>query len=154
MEDEKGLQTSAETLTNTEKWDKFAWSNEPVTRKYKVSQYVNGSCVSRQGLLTYRVFATLGIWMQMTFSWYWDLAHLHASELKYFTEWGKYMTLFTMTLLCMGSIWYKPGQDPYSTEPMMMWKWCSWIFTMCFWWETVITIVFWGFLLPHTAFLD
>jgi hypothetical protein len=82
-----------------EKWDAFVWTNEPVSRKYKTRQHVSGGLVSARTLMSYRVFAMTGVWMQMTFTWYWDLDQNHSSELKYFTEWGKYMTLFTMTLL-------------------------------------------------------
>jgi hypothetical protein len=93
----------------------------------------------------------MALWMQMVFSWYWDLAHLHNSELKYFTEWGKYMTCFTFSLLVMGHIWYKPV-DPKDTDPHMMWKYCSWFYTMTLWWDVIITLVFWTFLLPTTNF--
>jgi hypothetical protein len=33
-----------------------------------------------------------------------------------------------------------------------MWKFCSWIYTMCLWWEIIITVCFWGVLLPTTNF--
>ena len=91
------------------------------------------------------------MWMQLTFSWYWDLSHMHSSELKYFTEGGKYMTCFTISLLVVGHIWYKPV-DPYSTELNMFWKYCSWFYTMTLWWDIIITFVFWSFLLPTTDF--
>lgn len=93
----------------------------------------------------------MGMWMQITFSIYWDLEHMHASELKYFTEWGKYMTCFTCTLLVMGHIWFKPA-DPQSIELGLMWKLCSWFFTMTLWWDIIISFVFWSFLLPTTNF--
>jgi len=93
----------------------------------------------------------MGMWMQITFSLYWDLDHLHASELKYFTEWGKYMTCFTASILVFGHIWYK-NVDPYSLELGMFWKWCSWLYTMTLWWDIIITFVFWSFLLPTTNF--
>lgn len=93
------------------------------------------------------------MWMQLTFTWYWDLANSHQSSLKYFTEWGKYMTLFTITLMVMGHIWHKP-EDPYSVKLGMWWKWCSWMFTMTLWWDIIISFVFWSFLLPTTNFGD
>jgi hypothetical protein len=137
-----------------ERWDRFAWTQTPVPRKYKVTQHVQGGLVSPQVLLSFRVFAMTGMWMQMTFSWYWDADQMHESELQYFTEWGKYMTLFTFTLLVFGHIWFKDGVNPESIQLMEWWKWCSWIYPMCLWWETIITIVFWSFLLPTTNFGD
>ena len=89
----------------------------------------------------------------MTFTWYWDIDQSFSSELKYFTEWGKYMTLFTFNLLVMGHIWYEP-EDASSVKLGMWWKWCSWFYALCFWWEIIITFVFWAFLLPTTNFGD
>jgi len=61
------------------------------------------------------------------------------------------MTTFTCTLLVIGHIWYRPT-DPEAIELNMLWKVCSWFYTMTLWWDVIITIVFWGFLLPTTNF--
>jgi len=92
-----------------------------------------------------------GMWMQMSFSLWWDLEHYHRLELYYFTEWGKWMTTFTITVLVLGHIWYK-AEDPQDIKLGMWWKWCSWLYTMTLWWDIIITTVFWGFLLPTTNF--
>ena len=139
--------------TRVQRWDAFAWRNDPISRKYKADQHIKGSCVSSEVLNTYRCAAMAGMWLQISFSLWWDIQHYGRLELYYFTEWGKWMTCFTMTLLVLGHIWYKPV-DPEATELGMMWKWCSWFYTMTLWWDVIITIVFWSFLLPTTNFAE
>ena len=143
------------------RWDAWAWTETPTCSKvYQTTQHVTGT-VSTPCLQTYRIFALCMMAMQIAWSLYFDLETYHHSELKYFTEWGKYMTTFTFVLLCLGHAWtnsqklpLKEYQQQASTSENLGWWWkiVSWFFTMTLWWDVIITIVFWLFLLPTTDF--
>lgn len=62
------------------------------------------------------------------------------------------MSTFIYTLLVLGHIWSPSVEDPANPKLMMWWKWCSYLWNMIFWWNVIITICFWGFILPTTDF--
>lgn len=62
------------------------------------------------------------------------------------------MTTFIYTILVLAHIWSSWDVDPEDVSLMMWWKWCSYLWTMILWWNIIITLVFWSFLLPSTDF--
>jgi hypothetical protein len=62
------------------------------------------------------------------------------------------MSTFIYTLLVLSHVWSPRQADASDISLMMWWKWCSYLWTMVLWWNVIITLVFWGFLLPTTDF--
>lgn len=59
------------------------------------------------------------------------------------------MTTITCTFLLVGMLMYKPDKDlANDTSAFCWWKWCSYCFQMNFFWNILISILFWGFILP------
>ena len=52
-----------------------------------------------------------------------------------------------------GHIWTDKS-DPQDPSLFKWWKVCSYLWTMVYWWNWIISVVFWSFLLPTTDFAD
>jgi hypothetical protein len=63
------------------------------------------------------------------------------------------MTTIVYILLVLSHIWTEKS-DPNDKSLFMWWKVCSYLWTMVYWWDWIISIVFWSFLLPTTDFGD
>ncbi len=64
------------------------------------------------------------------------------------------MTTFIYTILVLSHIWSPKKANPEEISLMVWWKWCSYLWTMILWWNVIITLVFWCFLLPSTDFAN
>lgn len=65
------------------------------------------------------------------------------------------MTTFTLTMLVIGHRRFQPAQDlAYDPSPWCMWKWCSYLFQMNFFWNIIISSCFWGFMLPTGSYIE
>jgi hypothetical protein len=49
--------------------------------------------------------------------------------------------------MVLGHIWTETV-DPKDKRVWMWWKVCSYMWTMIFWWNCIISIAFWSFMLP------
>lgn len=114
---------------------------------------MRGSCVNNRVLFTYRIFAATLLLLQFTYDMYLSRQYKFMWEMQYFTIWGANTTTFTFCVLVLGHIFTNPT-NPEDVSLNMWWKVCSWLFTMTFLWNIIITICFWGFLLPTTDFAN
>lgn len=65
-----------------EKWDRWAWREGPVTRRYRTMQHVRGSWCGSRWLFTFRVFAMFWLTLQWWFDLYWGCTYgLYCLEL-------------------------------------------------------------------------
>ena len=136
------------------KWDAYAWRDAPASRRYKSTQHIRGGCVSNRCLFTYRVFAMFWLCVQ----WLGDLYHncngpIACIEYPYFTIWGQNMTTITYILLVVGTVFTKPV-DPYDKSICMWWKVLSYMWTMVFLWDIIISTAFWAVMGPFFDWKD
>ena len=138
------------------RWDSWAWTNSPFTRKFKTTQHFNCVKASSSILFYYRVAACVLLWVQLLIDTYMGCYYFKkvCFEFQYFTIWGQHMSTYTYTLLVLAYLYAPRDEDENSVNLLMWWKWCAYLWTMSLWWNVVITIGFWLFFYPFSAFSD
>lgn len=62
-----------------------------------------------------------------------------------------YCTALTMTLLALSHFYYKPTEALYTRKTCLLWKAASYLFQLCFFWNFIITLFYWSFIIPNGA---
>ena len=75
-------------------------------------------------------------------------------QLQYLTVEGLFLTTVTMNVLVSSHLVFKPQDAHYTSAPCRMWKVACYLFQMSFFWNVLITMLFWAFTAPNGGWSD
>ena len=133
------------------------WSGDRPPRPLKPTQHLvpslSGDIKWNRCLFRFRCVAAGILILESLYTIVDNFILYHMVQLQYLTLEGLFLTTATFCCLVAGHYRYKETDlDDYRCSHW--WKWNSFLFQMSLLWQVIISVCFWGFLVPTGNFVS